>query len=158
MYSMKITRILYFLFQYLSIREFIYDKMAYYFLQDTFECFHFYIFVRLWGIDAFTEYDVRWQKDLSVVSQRKEEKRAQTTTGMAEKERSEESGNSEPRRRKNAARYWSIDTLLRRLRCLLESSRRKNTPENRSGKILVGVKETLRGSLQILGHHDHLAS
>jgi len=66
-----------------------------------------------------------------VVSWRKENKRVQTTTGMVEKERSVESGNSEPRKRKNAARYWSIDTLLRRLRCLLESSRRKNTSENK---------------------------
>lgn len=50
------------------------------------------------------------------------------------------------RRRKNAARYWSIDTLLRRLRCLRESSRRKNTPANRSGRILLGVEETPRGT------------
>lgn len=99
-------------------------------------------------MDAFTEYDVRWQKDLSVISWRQGKKGIRTTTGTVGKERSVESGNSEPRRRKNAARYWSIDTLLRRLRrCLLESSRRKNTPENRSGKILVGVKETLLGSL-----------
>lgn len=98
-------------------------------------------------MDAFIEYDAKWQKNLSVVSWRKEGKEVQTTTGVAGKERSVESGNSEPRRRKNAARYWSIDTLLRRLRCLLESSRRKNTPENRSEKILVGVKETLQGSL-----------
>lgn len=50
------------------------------------------------------------------------------------------------RRRKNAARYWSIDTLLRRLRCLRESSWRKNTPANRSGRILLGVEETPRGT------------
>lgn len=49
---------------------------------------------------------------------------------------------SEARKRKNAARYWSIDTLLRRLRCLPESSGRKNRSENRSGRILLGVKET----------------
>lgn len=109
-------------------------------------------------MDAFTEYDARWQKDLFVVSWGKEKRERRYRRQQAGKERSVESGNSEPRRRKNAARYWSIDTLLRRLRCLLESSRRKNTPENRSEKILMGVKETLQGSLQILGYHDQLTS
>lgn len=61
-------------------------------------------------------------------------------------------------RRKNASRYWSIDTLLRRLRCLRESSRRKNTPASRSGRILLGTKETPRGSLYRIPAAPPLAS
>lgn len=51
----------------------------------------------------------------------------------------------EARRWKNAVWYCSIDMLLRRLLCLLESSRRTNAlVNNQLGEILLGVEETRR--------------
>lgn len=106
---------------------------------------------------AFIEYDARRREDMSVVSRRgkknESETREEKNGGGANDNRN--SGGRKTgekwkfrgaRRRKNAARYWSIDTLLRRLRCLRESSWRKNTPANRSGRILLGVEETPRGT------------
>lgn len=53
---------------YSKVREFIRDKIAIFF-KILSEFFHFSNILHVCGepMDAFTEYDARWQKDLFVV-------------------------------------------------------------------------------------------
>lgn len=107
---------------------------------------------------AFIEYDVSRREDMSVVPRRGKKNEGWFGGGGKKVGGTNDNRNGGgrktgekwkfrgARRRKNAARYWSIDTLLRRLRCLRESSRRKNKPANRSGRILLGAEETPRGT------------